>query len=221
MYLFILCPPRQGSTILYKLLWTSPNVSTFFGKSDWAGEGQFVSGARKFFGTNRWSRNINWAGVKKAWDKCWDLSKPILCEKSPSNICRGRAIEEFFGQFAPVYFICMVQSPYARTSMKRWIRGARYQRENLENLTNVLRLTYEKLTDDLPRTIKRLLQFIPQLKELNPDVRNVPGINNRRRNQTIRNMNPNNTPEEIKRKNRELSQHLDLLKFHGYRLLNA
>ena len=218
MYLFVLCPPRQGSTVLYKLLWTSPNVSTLFGKSEWVGEGQFAPGAKKFF-ADQWSEHINWPGVKRAWDKHWDLSKLIQCEKSPSNICRGKTIEKFFGQFAPVYFICMVRNPYARKTVDRWIHGAKYQRKNMEELNNVFRLTYEQLTDDLPGTIERLLRFLPQLKKLDPNIKGVPGIQDVKRNRRIHNMNPANTAEEIKRKNRVLSKHVDLLKFHGYELL--
>ena len=218
MYLFILCPPRQGSTILYKLLWTSPNVSTLFGASEWVGEGQFVPGAEKFFTDCRWKSGIKWAGVKKVWDKHWDLSKPILCEKSPSNICRSKEIEKFFGQFAPVYFICMVRSPYAQANPGRWIQGARYQRKNMQELEHVFRLTYEQLVDDLPGTIKRLLQFLPQLGKLDPAVRGVPGIQDGKRNGLIRNMNLPNTAVEIERKNRELAKCAGLLRFHGYEI---
>ena len=222
MYLFILCPPHQGSTILYKLLWTSPNISTFFGKSEWAGEGQFIPGAKKFFGNTqkRWGGdNIDWQSVKVVWDRNWDLSKPILCEKSPSNICRGKSIERFFGQFAPVYFICMIRSPYARANTKLWIRDAQYQRRNIKDLQNVLILTYERLTNNLPKTIRQLLRFMPQLKKLDRNVRRVPGLNNQRRNLPIQNMNPSNTPEEIRQKNHILSKHANLLEFHGYKLL--
>jgi hypothetical protein len=66
-----------------------------------------------------------------------------------------------------------------------------------------------------------LVQFIPKLKRLNPNVKNVPGIIDHRRNLIIRNMNHKNTRKEIKRKNRVLSKHIDLLKFHGYRLLDV
>jgi len=223
--LFILCPPRQGSTILYKLLWTSPNISTLLGKSSWAGEGQFVAGAKKFFGDDHWNTNVNWAGIKKVWDREWNLSKPILCEKSPSNICRAKSMESFFGQFAPVFFICMIRSPYARTHMSRWVEGADYQRRNMKQLNNVFRLTYEELTNDLDSVSKRLLRFIPKLKTLDKTVKYVPGIDNAKRhkskrNKSIRNMNPKNTLEEIRHKNKILRKHTDLLEFHGYRLLD-
>lgn len=222
MYLFVLCPPRHGSTVLYKLLWTSPNVSTFFGISRHVGEGQFVPGVEKFF-VDRWSKRIDWAGVKKVWDKYWDQSKSVLCEKSPSNICRGKSIEKFFSQFAPTYFICMIRSPYARRNPERWIQGASYQRENMLGLKNVLRLTYEQLTNDLTGTIKRLLRFVPELERLKPNVKRVPGIfiNDDRRNRRIKNMNAPDTAEEIRRKNHLFAQHSDLLDFHGYRLLDG
>ena len=40
IYIFVLCPPFQGSTIITKLLDSSEFTSSFIDTSDWAGEGQ-------------------------------------------------------------------------------------------------------------------------------------------------------------------------------------
>lgn len=220
MYLFVLSPPCHGSTVLYKLLWTSPNISTFFGKSDWAGEGQFIPAAKQFFGED-WSSDVDWASVKKIWHETWDTSKPILCEKSPSNICRAKAMEEFFMQFGVVYFICLVRSPYGHEYPERWIKGAQYQRKNISGLKNVFRLKYEELVGDLPGTIERLLQFLPMLGQLDPNVTRVPGLNDRRRSLRIRDMSIDATPEHIRHASHKLRHHKDLLEFHGYKLLSV
>jgi len=88
-------------------------------------------------------------------------------------------------------------------------------------LKNVLRLTYEELTDYPARTARRLVRCVPLLGRLDPKVREVPGIDDLRRNGPIVNMNRRNTLEEIRRINRVLRRHEDLLKFHGYELIDA
>src|SRR3989304_10174816 len=104
IYLFVLSPPYQGSTILYKLLSTSPNISTFIGDSkNWKGEGQIFlkrNGMQEFF-KNRWNKNINlnMQKIKKIFDKHWDQSKLIKCEKSPPTICRAKMFEDYFKKF--------------------------------------------------------------------------------------------------------------------------
>jgi len=223
MYLFILSPPRHGSTILYKLLWTSPNVSTLFGASTWAGEGQFVPAASRYFPKDRWDSGakMNWPGIRAAWHRAWDMSKPILCEKTPSNICRAREMGEFFSKFAPVYFICLIRSPYSRRDAGRWIIGAKYQRENMQNLENVFNLKYEDMVGDLPGTIDRLLGFLPKLKQLDGGVTRVPGLDDSKRNLPIQNMVAKFTTEQIRRRDVALKSHRDLIEFFGYEFRNV
>lgn len=40
-YIFVLCPPYQGSTIITNLLNNSPTTSTFIDTNTWAGESQW------------------------------------------------------------------------------------------------------------------------------------------------------------------------------------
>ena len=59
-YLFILCPPFCGSTLLYKILHTSPNISTLAGNGNWAGEGTWLySKENNKYINNRWNPNYN------------------------------------------------------------------------------------------------------------------------------------------------------------------
>ena len=130
-------------------------------------------------------------------------------------------MEAFFTQFAVVYFICLIRSPYGREYPERWIKGAQYQRENISSLKNVFRLKYEELVGDLPGTIERLLQFLPMLGQLDPNVTEVPGLNDGRRNLHIQDMSIDATPKHIRQTNHELRHHKDLLEFHGYELLSV
>ena len=54
----------------------------------------------------------------------WDLSKPILLDKSVPNIIRTDEISKAFNR---VYYICMVRNPYAQVEsiMRRNYQDAR------------------------------------------------------------------------------------------------
>jgi len=41
-YIFVLCPPYQGSAIITNLLNNSPTTSTFIDTNTWAGESQVL-----------------------------------------------------------------------------------------------------------------------------------------------------------------------------------
>jgi hypothetical protein len=48
--------------------------------------------------------------IKAEWSKIWDMSKPILLEKSPPNMMRAKEIERVF---TPSSFIALMRDPYA------------------------------------------------------------------------------------------------------------
>ena len=111
-YLFILCPPYSGSTLLNELISTSNNVSS--NNNQGTREGQKLPSVKKimFDHDDRWNIGLkyDWEFIKKEWLKHWDISKPILLEKSPPNLIRAFDIQSCF---QPCYFICMIRNPYA------------------------------------------------------------------------------------------------------------
>jgi hypothetical protein len=78
-YLFILSPPYCGSTVLWRLLGTSPHVSSF------PVEGQYIDSVESILRRDPWNVQVEipWDAVKSKWEIEWDLGKPILLEKSP------------------------------------------------------------------------------------------------------------------------------------------
>jgi hypothetical protein len=178
-HLFILCPPASGSTLLWKLITTSPQVSAF------RLEGQALAKSQ-LFTRDRWNaqKPIDWEKVKETWRAAWDLSKPVLLEKSPPHLVRAGQLA---AHFPNSYFIVMVRDPYAFCegvkrrwgSRKSFLSGftyfnlarfwaicARYQIANQKNLENTLFLSYEELTGRPAETARRLLAFVPELKNL-------------------------------------------------------
>ena len=176
-YLFILSPPFCGSTLLNQLISTSANVSC--NNNIGTREGQTLPEVRSvMFENNRWEKNVSfpWKKIKNVWHKYWDLSKPILLEKSIPNIMRVNDIKKFFD---PILFICMVRNPYAQCegiirrnrksaefAAKFALRCLQYQRTNIESETNLLFFTYEELCENKDTVVSKIISFIPELKDI-------------------------------------------------------
>lgn len=171
-YLFVLCPPYSGSTLLWKLLGTSQNVSTL------PDEGQFLPELADIMRDKPWDPGqiLPWPEIKAVWESYWDMGKPVLLEKSPPNLIRTRDI---LAHFQPVKFVVMVRNPYAQSEglMRRnqWTvkRAANFsmmclrtQLRNARDLDNALVLTYESLVQNPMQVCRQLVQFMPQLDDM-------------------------------------------------------
>jgi len=199
MYLFVLCPPFSGSTILYKILNTSPNISTFLEKTVTVnlngkvstiyihkGEGQFLyelygdRNKQRLYSLNRHNPNytIPIQDMDKIWKQHWNLEKPILCDKSPPFVHFAHQIESYYGS-DNVKFIVMIRNPYAcrlNKNIPNWNVFAERQRENLNKLKHTLLIKYEDLVTE-PETIKsKILDFVPELKDIDIDVGEISGL---------------------------------------------
>ena len=110
---------------------------------------------------------LPWKQIKTIWHKYWDLSKPILLEKSIPNIIRNKEIKEVF---SPICFLCMVRNPYAQCegiirrngksaeyAAKFTISCLRYQKENIESEKNLLFFTYEELCENKNQVINNII----------------------------------------------------------------
>lgn len=171
-YLFILCPPYSGSTLLWKLISTSANVSSL------PMEGQFLPELESIMRDKPWDakRALPWPEIKTVWESYWDMSKPVLLEKSPPNLIRTHDILAYF---QPVKFIIMVRNPYAHAEglMRRndWTatRAANFsmtclrkQLANAKNLDESLVITYESLVNDPAKICRQLANFMPELSDM-------------------------------------------------------
>jgi hypothetical protein len=221
-YVFILCPPYSGSTLLWKLISTSDAVSSL------PKEGQFLPEVRKVMRRDPWNSSVQlpWEEIKEVWDRYWDQNKPLLLEKSPPHIIRTA---EIIKHFNPVYFLLMVRNPYAHCEslMRRnkikaeeaaefTVFCMRQQAENATHLKNTLIFTYEELVQN-PKLISQKIQtFIPQIGNLQYEqefeTRAINGIRPRKiidlNQQKINNLSPNDLKkiEKILRRNRDIME---------------
>lgn len=225
-YIFILCPPFSGSTVLWKLIATSENVSAL------PEEGQMLPEVKGILRHETWNPRLerDWKHIKSVWRSYWDLSKPLLVEKSPPHLMRAETIA---AHFDPVYFLIMVRNPYAhceglirrgRSAHEAAVFAARcleQQRVNAETLTRSLAFTYEDMIADPESLCSTMQQFIPQLGPLKPDqkftVHSIDGVVKRK----ITDLNPkkikNLSVRELRQINGVLDAYGDTMDYWGYR----
>ncbi|CAA0122719.1 Uncharacterised protein [Halioglobus japonicus] len=188
-YLFLLCPPYSGSTLLWKLLSTSANVSAL------PLEGQFLPEVKDIMRDSPWKAEaaLPWPEIKRVWETYWDKSKPLLLEKSPPNMIRTTHIQQ---HFAPVRFIVMVRNPYAQAEglmrHNNWTakRAANFammclqtQLKNARELDDALVMTYESLVQDPAQACVNLADFAHELGDVDPqasfEIHSIDGTLNR------------------------------------------
>jgi hypothetical protein len=231
-YLFVLSPPYCGSTVLWRLLATSLAVSTH------PTEGLSLDEVKHIMseGPKPWDpqKIIPWMEIKEQWEQAWDMSKPILLEKSPPNIVWALDIEKVF---QPAYFIAIMRDPYAfcegrrrrhknseiRVSAEFWANCAGYQRRNIEGLKNITHFKYEDFADSPMDIRNQILSFLPELQDIDVTqsfkARSIQG----RGEQKIRNFNQEKidrlSVRDIREINAVLEQHDQLMTFFGYKYL--
>jgi hypothetical protein len=176
-FLFILSPPLCGSTAIKELIEASEQVSAF------QCEGQFLPGVRDVLGVpRRWDHGlvVDWNQVRGCFLDHWDLSKPVLLEKSPPHIMRA---EQLATAFDPAYFIVTMRNPYAqaegllrrgwkgtpREAATFWVKCAERQVHNQKVLRRALSFTYEQLADSTSEVLARISGFIPELSDVQAD----------------------------------------------------
>lgn len=221
-YIFILCPPYQGSTLLVNLLDSSNKCSTFVNASSWMGEAQWLlkKNGDVNYESQRWNPNydINMELMDSLFDKYLDGSKTIFVEKSPPNICRAKKIEEHFSKLGNVIFLISIRSPYSTDhyGASEWIKFANYQKYNIETLKNTIVTSYEELCLNLDTVINKIQEKIPILD----DIHNQNNSNKKlgERGKKINTLYLDRIIDKTE-KNEVLKQHIELLNYFGYELI--
>ena len=96
-----------------------------------------------------------------------DKKKEIYIEKSPPTICRAKMFEEYFSKLGKVYFIISIRNPYStRYNANQWIKFAKYQKHNIENLKNTIVINYEDFCNDIDNIKSKIINEIPELGNL-------------------------------------------------------
>ena len=187
-FVFIGGMPRSGTSAAYQMVGSHPDVSRLTNTKVPEDEGQYLQtiyqtgealGAPGRFGLHpncrltESSPEVQTARERlfAAWAPYWDLSKPVLCEKSPSNIARSRFLQ---AAFPDSRFIFLSRHPIAyslairkwdyrvpvATTIRNWLACYRYLDEDLPHLRRALVLRYDDLTRDTAGWSRKLEEFL-------------------------------------------------------------
>ena len=187
-FVFIGGMPRSGTSAVYQMVGSHPDVSRLTNTKMPEDEGQYLQtiyptgealGAPGRFGLHpncrltESSPEVQVARGKlfDAWAPYWDLSKPLLCEKSPSNIARARFLQAVFPNSS---FIFLSRHPIAyslairkwdyripvSTTIRNWLACFRYLEEDLPHLKRGLVLRYDELTRDPKAWVRKIEEFL-------------------------------------------------------------
>lgn len=183
----------------------------------------------------RWdpSTPFDWRYIKKEWRKYWDVTRPILVEKSPPNIVRVPSILQVFPNCS---LIILVRNPYAHC--ESLIRKSNYnpksaaefsifclqcQKENIKLTNQSLLISYEELTSSPQKITNKITEFMPLLGPLDFD-RKFNAHNFHHKKLKITNLNDQKidslNSQQIEQMNEVFQNKLDLLKFFNCNLFS-
>jgi hypothetical protein len=105
-----------------------------------------------------------------SWSMHWDLSKPLLLEKSPPNLIRGRFLQALFPEAS---FLMIVRHPVVvslatakwtgvafENLLAHWVHCHQLLLRDAEHLRNVLVVRYEDLADPAAQSGDDLDRFL-------------------------------------------------------------
>jgi hypothetical protein len=187
-FVFIGGMPRSGTSAIYQLVGSHPKISRLTNTDMPEDEGQWLQdiyptgealGAPGRFGLHPQSRMTETSPevaearerLFDAWAPYWDLTKPVLCEKSPSNIARSRFLQAVFPESR---FIFVSRHPVAyslairkwdykipvSTTIRNWLTCYRYLDEDAPHLKRHLMIRYDDLLRDPVGTTRKMEEFL-------------------------------------------------------------
>jgi hypothetical protein len=184
---------RSGTTLLARLLAAHPEISGFSDTGVPADEGQHLQtvypAAAAYGGPGRFgfapeshlteasplATEENAARLVEEWSRHWDVSRPLLLEKSPPNLLKTRFLQALFPGSAFVVIVrhpIPVSIPTARwrgtrrydRMLEHWLRCHALFEADRDQLERVHVLRYEQLVRDPAGELREIFAFL----ELDP-----------------------------------------------------
>jgi hypothetical protein len=196
---------RSGTTLLARLLAAHPQISGFSGTGVPADEGQHLQtvypsdheyGRPGRFGfapemhlteSSPLVSEQNARRLFEEWSPHWDLSRPLLLEKSPPNLLKTRFLQALYPRSSFVVIVrhpIPVSIPTARwrgtrrydRMFEHWLRCHRLFDGDRGHLERVHVLHYEQLVRDPEAVLRRIFEFL-ELHPIPPSEPVDPGAN--------------------------------------------
>jgi hypothetical protein len=188
-FVFVAGLHRSGTTLLARLIAAHPEISGFSGTGAPADEGQHLQsvypsdheyGRPGRFGfapemhlteSSPLVSDESAQALFAEWSPHWDLSRPLLLEKSPPNLIKTRFLQALFPGSAFVVLIrhpIPVSIPTAKwrgtrrydRMFEHWLRCHALFQADREHLDRVHVLTYEQLVRDPATELRRVFEFL-------------------------------------------------------------
>lgn len=187
-YGFICGLHRSGTTLIARALAQHPMVSGFKNTGVIEDEGQFLQSVLPleiaFGGVGRFgfdphahmteSSTLNTpeasSRLLSEWERYWDRSRPVLIEKTPSNLLRTRLLQALV---PPSHFIIVTRHPIAAclatvkwtegnvfSLISHWVHCYGLAREDAKSLRRVLWVSYEGFVADPAGQLARMGEFL-------------------------------------------------------------
>jgi hypothetical protein len=203
-FIFVCGLQRSGTTMLYRFLDEHPLVSALSGTAVATNEGQYVQsvypsdvyhskGGRFAFRTGaRLTEESplvteeNRRQLFSEWSQYWDLSVPVLLEKSPPNLIRTRFLQAMFPDAS---FVALIRHPIPVTLatqpwggdrihslVEHWLRAHELFVEDVPHLRRVHVVRYEDIVADPDEALGRIFRFL-ELEDPNPGRSRAEGVN--------------------------------------------
>ena len=193
---------RSGTTMIARALAAHPAISGFRNTGTIEDEGQFLQTVfpveNEFGGVGRFGFDPrahmtetsalnsaqNAARLLTDWGRHWDSTKPVLLEKTPSNLLRMRLLQALV---PPSYFIIVIRHPVAAClATVKWTEGnlfsllAHWERcysiayADAQLIERVLWVSYENFVANPSDELARMAAFLGLSPDPNcrPEVRN-------------------------------------------------
>jgi hypothetical protein len=180
---------RSGTTLLARLLAAHPEISGFSGTGAPADEGQHLQSVYpsdpEFGGPGRFgfapethltesSPLVSEQSARRLfeeWSAHWDLSRPLLLEKSPPNLLKTRFLQALYPNSSFVVIIrhpIPVSIPTAKwrgtrrydRMLEHWLRCHELFEADREHLERVHVLRYEQLVSDPAGVLRGVFEFL-------------------------------------------------------------
>ena len=179
---------RSGTSLLTRCLAQHPLVSGFEGTGVPEDEGQHLQTvyrpAKDFGGPGRFAfdpqarltedsplvTDESRRRLMDEWGRFWDMTKPVLVEKSPPNLVRGRFLEALFPDARLVMMqrhplaVAYATQKWSRTSLRslirHWLAAHEAFEEDLPRLRHVQLVRYEDFIADPAATLEAVYGFL-------------------------------------------------------------
>ncbi|GAA4715790.1 sulfotransferase family protein [Phytohabitans rumicis] len=180
---------RSGTTLLASLIATHPQVSGFRQTGAPEDEGQHLQTVcpidEHHGGPGRFAyvpeahmtersplaTAANGRLLRQQWSRYWDLSRPVLVEKSPPNLLRFRFLQHLF---AGSRFIFVMRHPIpvalstrkwtpaltVRQVVRHWVHAYDIAAADAAMIDSLLLVRYEDLMVDPSTTMKSIAEFL-------------------------------------------------------------